>query len=99
MKRAGNLFERIVERDNLRHAFYEARRGKRTRPDVLEYAADLEANLRRTSCELEAGNFPLGRYTQFTIYDPKRRVITAPCFAERLRFSWLSRLPRSPEVE
>ncbi len=31
MKRTGNLFERIVERDNLRLAFYKAARGKRYR--------------------------------------------------------------------
>lgn len=30
------------------------------------------------------GRFPLGSYTQFTIFDPKRRLITAPSFQERV---------------
>jgi len=84
MKRVGNLLERIVDRENLRHAFCQARRGKRRRPDVEEFTADLEANLHRITSEVLAGSFPLGRYRQFTIHDPKRRTITTPCFAERV---------------
>ena len=28
--------------------------------------------------------FPVGRFSQFVIHDPKERIITAPCFAERV---------------
>lgn len=84
MKRTGRLFDRIVDRENLRHAFHRARRGKRGRPDVEEFAADLETNLRRMVRQLEAGSFPVGRYRQFLIHDPKKRLITAPCFGERV---------------
>jgi RNA-directed DNA polymerase len=84
MKRAGHLFERILERENLRFAFYRARKGKRGRPDVEAFAANLEANLHGMALEVEAGSFPLGRYQQFTIHDPKLRTITAPCFSERV---------------
>jgi hypothetical protein len=84
MKRTGSLFDRIVDRENLRQAFYRASRGKRRRPDVEAFAANLEANLRHMACEIESGSSPVGRYQQFTIHDPKRRVITAPCFPERV---------------
>lgn len=84
MKRAGNLLERIAARDNLRIAFHRAMRGKRHRDDVREFAANLENNLRSMAGKLHTGEFPVGRYTEFTIYDPKQRTITAPCFAERL---------------
>jgi len=84
MKRAGRLFESILERENLRHAVYKALKGKRGRPDVDAFVADLEANVHRMSGEVAAGGFPLGRCQQFTIHDPKRRLITAPCFAERV---------------
>ena len=83
MKRAGHLFAQILDRENLRYAFYRARKGKRGRPDVEEFASDLESNLHRIAREVEASDFPLGRFQQFTIHDPKRRIITAPCFAER----------------
>ena len=84
MKRTGNLLERIVQRDNLQLAFHRAFQGKRDRPDARQYASDLEANLYRMAAEVVSGEFPVGRCWQFTIYDPKERVITAPCFEERV---------------
>lgn len=33
---------------------------------------------------LRDGSFPLGRCHQFVIFDPKERIITAPCFEERV---------------
>lgn len=84
MKRAGRLLEQIVERDNLRLAFHRAVRGKRDRPDAREFGARLELSLREMAIDVLSGEFPLGRCSQFTIYDPKERLITAPCFAERV---------------
>ena len=43
MKRTGNLFEQIVERDNLRLAFHKALRGKRDRRDAQQFARRLDA--------------------------------------------------------
>ena len=42
MKRAGNLFERVVDRDNLRLAVGKAMRGKRYRPEVAQFLRDLD---------------------------------------------------------
>ena len=79
MKRTGNLFERIVERDNLRLAFLKAVRGKRDRRDAQRFAQRLDQNLEGMTEQFQAGNIPLGRYQQFLIHDPKERIITAPC--------------------
>jgi hypothetical protein len=84
MKRTGNQFERIVERDNLRLAFLKALRGKRSRRDAQRFAQRLEQNLEEMAEQLRSGTFPVGRYQQFLIHDPKERIITAPCFAERV---------------
>lgn len=84
MKRAGRLLERIVDRDNLRMAVDRALKGKRDRADAREFTARLETNLGQMAQQISAGEFPLGRCVQFTIYDPKERLITAPCFAERV---------------
>jgi hypothetical protein len=46
--------------------------------------ADLDTNLARLRTQLLEDTVPLGRFHQFTIYDPKERRITAPCFEERL---------------
>jgi RNA-directed DNA polymerase len=78
------LLEKIVERDNLRLAFHRALKGKRDRADAREFAVHLEANLRQMAAGILSGEFPVGRCLQFTIYDPKQRLITAPCFPERV---------------
>lgn len=84
MKRAGRLLERIVERDNLRLAFHRAVKGKRDRADARQFAAQLETNLHQMAIQVSVGEFPVGRCWQFTIHDPKERLITAPCFPERV---------------
>ena len=84
MKRIGNLFERVLERDNLRLAVGKAMRGKRDRPEVIAFLHQLESRLAEMAEQIQTGTFPQGRYRQFLIFDPKERIISAPCFAERV---------------
>lgn len=84
MKREGRMIERIAEPDNLRLAYWKARKGKEGKPDVLEYARNLDCNLSGLRKGLLAGNVPVGNYHYFTIYDPKERKICAACFEERV---------------
>lgn len=84
MKRVGHLFDQIPDRDNLRLAFHKALRGKRSRGDAREFARNLDGNLDDLAAGLRAGTVPGGRFQQFVIHDPKERIITAPCFAERV---------------
>jgi hypothetical protein len=84
VKRVNGLFDRIIAFENLENAFERASTGKRNRPEVVTFGRDLQVNLRRISAELCDGTMPLGRFNQFVIHDPKRRIITAPCFAERV---------------
>jgi retron-type reverse transcriptase len=84
MKRTGHLLEQIVEYENLRRAVERALRGKRHRPDARWFVDHLDTNLRELREQLLSGSLALGCYHQFVIYDPKERVITAPCFRERV---------------
>jgi RNA-directed DNA polymerase len=84
MKRAGNLFEQIAAWDNLRLAVASALRGKRGRPDARQFVGQLDTQLRIMREQLLSGTVPLGQCRQFVIHDPKERVITAPCFRERV---------------
>jgi len=84
MKRAGQLLEQIIDRDNLRLAVSRALRGKRHRPDARAYCQHLESNLQRLAQDLVAGTVAVGCTHQFVIRDPKKRVITAPSFDERV---------------
>jgi RNA-directed DNA polymerase len=84
MKRAGQLFDHVLARDNLRLAAARAVRGKRHRADAREFLADLDRRLGAMREELASGTFQVGRYRQFVVRDPKERIITAPVFAERV---------------
>src|SRR4051812_39515871 len=84
VKRAGQFFDAIGDWNNLRLAAAKAVRGKRGKADARRYLAELDSNLRRLRDRFYAGNLPVGRFHQFTIYDPKERLITAPCFEERV---------------
>jgi hypothetical protein len=84
MKRVGNLFDAIVDHDNLLTAVWNAKRGRSHRPEVRLYLSGLDRHLAALADGLSAGTFPVGRFQQFLIRDPKERVITAPCFPERV---------------
>jgi hypothetical protein len=71
MRRAGNLFETILDRDNLRLAAARVLRGKRGRADARAFVADLEWNLARLAAGLWSGDYPVGRARQCLICDPK----------------------------
>ena len=84
MRRAGQLFERIVERDDLRLAAHKALRGKRSKADARAFMSRLDEESRTRCVSVADGDVVLGQWHQFTIFDPKQRLITAPCFRERV---------------
>ncbi len=84
MKRVGNIFDAVVERDNLRDAFLKASRGKRHHADQRQYAANLSQEIERLRRGLLNLDFPIGNYAHFMIYDPKEREISVAPFAERV---------------
>jgi hypothetical protein len=45
MKRVGNLYEALSTRENLTIAFYQASRGRSRKPEVLDFAENLDQNL------------------------------------------------------
>ncbi|MBO4295345.1 MAG: alpha/beta hydrolase [Desulfovibrio sp.] len=83
-KPAKRLWERVVEWDNLLLAAKEAARNKRFRREVLAFSMDLECNLVRLRRRLESGLWRPGPYRTLEVYEPKRRLVHAPCFADRV---------------
>ena len=84
MRRAANLFDEIHEPENLRLAFHKAACGRRGQAVVREFAVSLDVRLLEMATAIREGTFPVGRFPQFLIRDPKERVITAPCIDERV---------------
>jgi RNA-directed DNA polymerase len=84
MKRAGHLIEKIADIDNLRLAFWKARRGKEGKPEIQAYRVGIEERLLRLSAQIRNGTVEIGRYNYFKIFDPKARQICAAAFEERV---------------
>ena len=74
----------LVAYDNLLLATWKAARGKRRRPAVSRFLTDLDGALERLARSILDGTAPRGACRRFIIHDPKRREITAVCFADRV---------------
>jgi len=84
MKTYRCLFTQITAFENLRLAFKNAARGKRTKGDVAAFEFDLESNLLALQTELETQTYTPGPYFNFRIHDPKPRLISAAPFRDRV---------------
>jgi retron-type reverse transcriptase len=83
-KSFSGLWERIIDFENLYHAFRQASTGKRYRWESLKFKADLEENLIILQNELEWDKYKPEPYRQFIIKEPKQRLISAPSFRDRV---------------
>ena len=84
MRREGGLFGRIASFGNLLMAAKSACRGKRFRPDAARFQHDLEANLLVLLEQLRDCGYRPGEYRAFWIHDPKRRLISAAPYRDRV---------------
>lgn len=84
MKRIGNIYPKIYDFENLYLAYLEARKCKRYRQEVMTFTANLEENLIEIQNELIWRTYHVGRYHEFYVHDPKRRLIMALPFRDRV---------------
>lgn len=84
MKRIGNLYQQIVAFENLLLASRKAQRCKRYRDDVLAFNYALEPNLAQLQTELSSKTYTPGGYKTFVIFEPKRRLISAAPYRDRV---------------
>ncbi|XZN89287.1 MAG: hypothetical protein ACM65M_16630 [Microcoleus sp.] len=84
MKRYGNLWQKIVDFGNLLSAAKLAQQGKRFRPNVLAFNYNLERELFKLKEELESKTYLPGPYKTFEIVEPKRRMISAAPYRDRV---------------
>jgi len=70
--------------DNLLRAYHKASRGKRGRPPATGFEYHLEDNLVRLQEELTTQTYRSGPYRSFYIHEPKRRLISAAPFGDRV---------------
>ena len=76
--------ENLATVENLFLAAHRARQGKRRRPDVEDWWLRRETEIRRLRAALLAGEWRPGPYRFFEIHEPKRRLIAAAPFRDRV---------------
>ena len=84
LKTYGYLYPRVCDWDNLYLAYRKARKGKRGKRPAAEFEFRLEDNLVALQEELAGKSYRPGPYHSFLIYEPKRRLISAAPFRDRV---------------
>ena len=79
-----NLYEQICTWDNLHLAWRNAARGKRGKSPAARFEYRLEDNLLQLQAELRSKTYRPGDYHSFHIHEPKRRLISAAPFRDRV---------------
>lgn len=78
------MYNTLTSWPNLRLAYRQASRGKRSHPNPAAFEYRLEDNLFQLQAELNAQNYQPGPYHSFFIHDPKHRLISAAPFPDRV---------------
>jgi retron-type reverse transcriptase len=79
-----HLFQSVCEFENLHAAYQRARRGKRTRADVVDFTASLGENLVSLKQRLQSMEWRPGPYREKVIHEPKERIIRVAPFCDRI---------------
>ena len=79
-----NLWSQVVNFDGLFRAYKAASRGRRYKDSVLNYRQRLEENTVNALNQLIWKQWAPSRYREFYIHDPKKRLISAPPFKDRV---------------
>ncbi|MFZ5881425.1 MAG: reverse transcriptase domain-containing protein [Chloroflexota bacterium] len=74
----------LFDWDNLLLAYRKAAKGKRGHTDVAAFEYRLEDNLLQLQRELQDQSYQPGEYHSFYIHDPKKRLISAAPFRDRV---------------
>jgi len=84
MKSHTDLYSHICAWENIEQAYRRARRGKRGRAPAADFERRLEDNLVALQNDLLAQTYQPGPYNSFYIHEPKRRLISAAPFRDRV---------------
>ena len=78
------LFEEITSFENLWRAFKRAAQGKRSQVEVADFEVNADFRVLEIQQALQSGTWLPGPYRSFEINDPKRRMVSAAPFADRV---------------
>lgn len=85
MKRINNLYQKIYSIDNINYADNKARKCKRKSYGVKKHDEHKEQDNTNLSVILKNQNYHTSKYTTYTIYEPKERLIfRLPYYPDRI---------------
>lgn len=85
MKRYSNLYQKIIDKENLRTAFMKASIGKRQRKSVKKILDNLDYYIDDLYNQLANGTYHTSSYHTKVIYEPKERLIyILPFYPDRV---------------
>lgn len=98
MKTLKHLYARIYSFENLHEAYLSARKCKRYRREVLDFTLNLEENLISIQNDLVWKTYSVGRYREFYVTEPKKRLVMALPFRDRV-VQWAIYRVLNPELD
>jgi len=84
MKTYKNLYSQVCDFQNLLKSYYQARRCKSKKGYIIDFEWNLEKNLFDIQKKLKDHNYQFGQYQSFYVSDPKKRLIFAAPFQDRI---------------
>lgn len=85
MKRVGNLYNKIIDIENLRLADEKARKGKVKSYGVILHNKNRENNILKLHEQLKNKEYKTSKYNVFKIYEPKERdIYQLPYYPDRI---------------
>lgn len=75
MKRHGNLWPKIIDINNIYHAYLKARKGKGWQNTIKKFDKHFDRNLFSIQESLVSKTFTTASYKKEIIYEPKKRII------------------------
>ena len=80
-----NLFDQITSDDNIYKAYKNTQKASlKYKYRSLIFGQHLTRNLKELKESLLSGNYTVGKYTRFTVYEPKERIIDAPDYKDKI---------------
>lgn len=81
---SGCLYKKLVQFDGLLEAAYQCKKGKTKSASTLRFFDNLEENIISLQNDLIWGSYTPSGYRHFFVFEPKRRLISAPSFRDRV---------------
>lgn len=83
-----NVFDDKLTFVNLMNAHNRAKVNKTNKYELLRFEMDLENNIANLMRQIKLGQYHIGRYRDFIIYEPKERLIRALPYRDRIVPQW-----------